>query len=360
LNSPWKGTTLVVPQSPKNRAGLWPLRDGPFRPICYRGPRTLDRHRTLFVVYRLPALLLLAPLLILWKNPVPSVNPAFAQLATGNGVAVPTLTGQALVDRALANELNAAQNANANSDANQNASHPLRYQLRKTSPRLTTTKEILETEDGEVARLIAVNDQPLSAVDEANEEARLKELLGDPAKQRRRKQAEEEDADRAINVLRALPSAFLYQDAGPGEGPTGKIEKFTFRPNPKFSPLYLETEVLPAMTGEIWIDPVNLRVARLEAHLQQDVDFGWGILGRLNKGGWIVIEQADVGSDMGPDKGPGTGIAEWRTVRFQMQMSGRVVFKARVFDTTEVQSNYAPLPTGTTYQKAIQTLLSGK
>jgi hypothetical protein len=305
-------------------------------------------------VYRLLALLLLIPRV----HPVPSVNPAFAQLTSGNGVAAPTLTGQALVDRALANELNAVQNTNpsANSDTSQNASNPMRYQLRKTSPRLTTTKEILETRDGEVARLIAINDQPLSAVDEANEEARLNELLGDPAKQRRRKQAEEEDADRAINVLRALPSAFLYQDAGPGEGPTGKVEKFTFRPNPKFSPLYLETEVLPAMTGEIWIDPVHLRVARLEAHLQQDVDFGWGILGRLNKGGWIVIEQADVGSDMGQDKGSD----QWRIVRFQMQMSGRVVFKSRVFDTTEVQSNYAPLPAGMTYQKAIETLLSGK
>jgi hypothetical protein len=41
-------------------------------------------------------------------------------------------------------------------------------------------------------------------------------------------------------------------------------------------------------------------------------------------------------------------------------MSGRVVFKARVFDTTEVQTNYAPLPLGMSYQKAIETLLSGK
>jgi len=224
----------------------------------------------------------------------------------------------------------------------------MRYRLRKSSPRITTTKEIVETADGDVARLVAINDQPLSPADEQKEEARLNALLGDPAKQRRRKQAEEEDAGRAINVLQALPSAFLYQDAGPGEGPTGKVEKFTFRPNPGFSPLYLETEVLPAMTGEIWIDPVHLRVARLEAHLQQDVDFGWGILGRLNKGGWIVIEQGDVGG------------GQWRTVRFEMQISGRVVFKTRVFDTTEVQTNYASLPVGMTYQKAIETLLSGK
>jgi hypothetical protein len=274
------------------------------------------------------------------------VIPVYGQPSSGNAVAAPVLTGQALVDRALANELNAAQNANH--DANQDASHPMRYQLRKTGPRVTTTKEIMETRDGEVARLIAVNDKPLSAADEANEEARLNALLGDPGKQRRRKQAEDDDTGRALKVLRALPSAFLYQDAGPGEGPTGKVEKFTFRPNPGFDPLYLETEALPAMAGEIWIDPVRLRVSRLEAHLQQDVDFGWGILGRLNKGGWIVIEQAEVAG------------GQWRTVRFEMQMSGRVVFKARVFDTTEVQTNYAPLPLGMSYQKAIETLLSGK
>lgn len=250
------------------------------------------------------------------------------------------------MERALANELNAAPGANH--DANQDASHPMRYQLRKTSPRATTTKEIMETRDGEVARLIAINDKPLSTEDEANEETRLNALLGDPGKQRHRKQAEDDDEGRALKVLRALPSAFLYQDAGPGEGPTGKVEKFTFRPNSRFESLYLETEVLPAMAGEIWIDPVHLRVARLEAHLQQDVDFGWGILGRLNKGGWIVVEQAEVSG------------GQWRTVRFQMQLSGRVVFKNRVFDTTEVQSNYAPLPVGMTYQKAIETLLSGK
>ena len=189
------------------------------------------------------------------------------------------------MDRALANELRAAQDA----------SHPMRYRLRKTSPRLTTTKEIYETRDGDVARLIAINDKPLSAADEQKEEARLDALLGDPGKQRRRKQAEDDDAGRALKVLRALPNAFLYQYAGSGQGPAGKVEKFTFRPNPDFSPPDLETQVLTEMAGEIWIDAAHERVVRLEGHLQQDVDFGWGILGRLNKGGWIVIEQADVG-----------------------------------------------------------------
>jgi hypothetical protein len=291
-------------------------------------PRAGDLHLTLFVVYRFFSLLLL----------IFGAVPVYGQPGPGNGENLSPAQGQALVDRALANEWNAAQDQ----------SRPMRYQLHKTSPRLTSTKEILETKDGDVARLIAIDDKPLDPDAEANEESRLNALLGDPGRQRRRKQAEDDDTGRVLKVLRALPSAFLYQYAGSGEGPTGKVEKFTFRPNPQFEPLDLETQVLPAMTGEIWVDPVHVRVARLEGHVQKDVDFGWGILGRLNKGGWIVIEQADVGG------------GQWRTVRFQMQMSGRVVFKSRVFDTTETQTNYAPLPVGMSYQKAVETLLAGR
>src|SRR5205814_3722570 len=48
-----------------------------------------------------------------------------------------------LVGRALDNELAAAQDH----------SHPMQYRLRRSSPRLTTTKLIIETKDGAVARL---------------------------------------------------------------------------------------------------------------------------------------------------------------------------------------------------------------
>jgi hypothetical protein len=228
----------------------------------------------------------------------------------------------------------------------------MRYELLKSSPRLTTTKKICETRDGDVARLVAINGKPLSAVDEQQEEARLTALLSDPGKQKRRKQGEDDDEARVLKVLRALPAAFVYQDAGAGEGPAGKVEKFAFRPNPGFSPPDLETQILTQMAGAIWIDPVKLRVVRLEGHLQRDVDFGWGILGRLNQGGWIVIQQADVGPDMGVD--------QWRTVHFQMKMSGRVVFKTRVFDTTEDETGYEPVPAGLGYQKAIELLRADK
>lgn len=220
----------------------------------------------------------------------------------------------------------------------------MQYTLHKITPRLTTTKQIVETKDGEVARLTSVFDKPLSPAAEQQEKSRLDALLNSPDMQHHRKQTEDADTARALKVLRALPYAFTYQYAGPVDSPSGTLQKFTFKPNPDFSAPDLETTALSQMSGQILIDAANERVTRLVGHLDQDVDFGWGILGRLNKGGWIRIDQADVGGN------------QWRTVHFQMQMSGRVVFKPRAFDTTEDQSGFTPVPLRMSYVQAIQML----
>jgi len=239
-----------------------------------------------------------------------------------------------LVQRALANEARAANGAQ----------HPMRYRLRKSSPRLTTTKEICETADGAVARLIAVNDAPLSPAEEQREQARLDQLLSDPSRQRHRKQSQDQDTARAMKVLRSLPSAFVYEYAGTAQAPMGQVARFRFKPNPKFDPPDLETQILKQMTGELWIDPVKERVVKLDGQLQQDVDYAWGILGRLYKGGTVLLEQADVGEN------------QWRIIHFNMKMSARVVFKTRVFDTTEDESHFVPVPPNLRYQQAIGIL----
>ena len=244
---------------------------------------------------------------------------------------------QLLINRALANELRAAQDS----------MHPMSYTLHKITPHLTITKQIVETKDGDVARLTSQFDKPLSVAAEQQEETRLDTLLSNPGMQHHRKLSEDADTARALKVLRALPYAFYYQYAGPTDSPLGKVEEFTFKPNPNFSAPDLETQALTEMSGEVLVDAAQERVTRLDARLDQDVDFGWGILGRLNKGGWIRIDQADVGGN------------RWRIVHFKMQMRGRVVFKTRVFDTSEDESGFTPVPQGTSYRQAIQMLRVG-
>jgi hypothetical protein len=266
-------------------------------------------------------------LLLLWVGFVPAqAQPAAPALMPEQS--------QALVERALATELRTAQDP----------AHPMRYRLRKTSPRLTSTKEILETKDGDVARLVAMFDKPLSSVDEQNEQTRLDTLLSDPSLQKHRKQGEQGDMGIVLKLLRMLPNAFLYQYSGTGVGPAGAAQKFSFRPNPNFSPPDLETQALTNLTGELWVDAAQERVTRLEGHLQQDTSYGWGVLGKLNKGGSVVIEQTDVGGH------------QWRIARFQMQMNLRILFKTKNIDTTEEMTEYTPVPTGIDYRQAIRML----
>jgi len=265
---------------------------------------------------------------------------AGATCSSGQGAPPTALSApeaQALVARALATELRAAQDT----------SHPMRYQLRKSTPRLTSTKDILETRDGDVARLVSLFDKPLSQVDEQTEEARLNALLSDPSLQRHRKQGEEGDMAIVLRLLRMLPDAFLYTYAGSATGPAGAVEKFTFRPNPKFDPPDFETQALTAMTGVLSIDAAQERVTRLEGHLEQDTDYGLGILGKLDKGGSIVIEQADVGGK------------QWRIARFKMQMNLRILFRTKSIDTTEEMTQYVPVPANIDYRQAIQMLRAG-
>jgi hypothetical protein len=263
---------------------------------------------------------------------------------TGAACAQPPLTpaqAQALVGRALA-----AESRNAQDFGHPN--HPMRYLLRKSSTRITSTKEIVETSDGDVARLIALNDRPLTAADEQREQARLDALLSNPRLQLHRKQSENSDTARALKVLRVLPTAFLYQFAGTATTATGSVVKFTFKPNPQFNPPDLETGVLTAMAGEIWIDPVEERVVRLAGSLQQDKDFGLGLLGQLNKGGWVEIYQADVGGH------------QWRIVHIKLVMNGRVLFKTKNADSVQDYSQFAPVSPGLNYRQAIQMLRSGQ
>ncbi len=241
---------------------------------------------------------------------------------------------QALVARSLATELKVARDP----------LHPMRYVLHRSTPRLATTKEIVETKDGNVARLLLVNDKPLAPEDDQKELQRLDTLASNPSMQAHRKNNEEGDAGIVLKLLRMLPDAFIYQYVGWYIGPTGTVQRFTFTPNPKFDPPDMETQALTAMSGELRIDEAQERVIRLEGHLQQDTNYGWGILGKLSKGGWLLLEQADVGG------------RQWRIVNVQLKMNLRVLFRTRDIDTSEQMSNYRAVPPNMDYRQAIAML----
>lgn len=242
----------------------------------------------------------------------------------------------ALVRRASQNELHSS-----------NQNHPYRYKLHKIDDSRITTKEIIETKDGDVARLIAVNDKPLEADAQKAELDRLNNLAAHPELQEHRHKKEQEDSTRENEMIRLLPDAFLYHYEGLVNGPNGPCHRLTFKPNPNFTPPDREGEVYHGMAGELWIDKAQERMVKLDAHLINDVNFGWGILGRLDKGGSILVEQADVGDH------------HWEATHMKLSLTGKaLLFKNINIQTTEDATGFEPVPPEMGYQGAIKMLLS--
>ncbi|MDX6459727.1 MAG: hypothetical protein QOE55_3424, partial [Acidobacteriaceae bacterium] len=173
---------------------------------------------------------------------------------------------------------------------------PLRYLLRKTDDHRDTTKDIIETAQGDVARLIAIQNQPLTAEANQAELDRLHTLANHPEIQEHRHQREQKDAARVDRLMRLLPDAFLYRDQGSTPCPAGEgtCHHLSFSPNPSFEPPDVEANIFRGLAGELWIDQAQERLTRLDARVIANVDFGWGILGKLDKGGTIQLEQSDI------------------------------------------------------------------
>jgi hypothetical protein len=219
------------------------------------------------------------------------------------------------------------------------------FRLSKVAPKESFVKQIFETKDGDVARLIEKDGKPLSPEDERAEIDRLNHLLAHPEVQEHRHKKEQEDSARGDEMVKMLPDAFLFTFDGMVDGPNGPCYRLKFRPNPAFTPPDREGEVYHGMVGELWVDRAQLRLVKIDAHLITDVKFGWGVLGTLYKGGSILVENADV------------GLHHWETIHMKLQLQGKLLLMKSVdYSTTEDSSHFEIQQQELSYQEAIHLL----
>ena len=257
-----------------------------------------------------------------------------ALVLTAQSQPLAPMDATALVRRAVQHRLDAEKNH-----------HPVRYLIHRTDERHDTTKLIVETVDGDVARLIAINGKPLSADADRAELDRLDTLAAHPEMQEHRHKSEQKDAERIDHLLALLPDAFLYRFEGMANCGAGQCYRLSFTPNPKFAPPNMEAEMLRGIAGEVWINPAQERLTRLDGHFIADVDFGFGIIGKLNKGGTVLLEQTDVGGH------------DWELTRLTLHVTGKALMvKSLNFQIDEEASGFAQVPAGLHYRDAIQML----
>jgi hypothetical protein len=218
------------------------------------------------------------------------------------------------------------------------------FKLKKITPKTTWVHQVVQTDQGSIARTLMIDGRAPTEEEKRAEEQKIQKLIADPDEQKRRQKRDKEDENRAQIMVRALPNAFFYQEIG-RDGDTLKLR---FRPDPDYQPQSHEESVYTGMAGELWLNVPQQRLRKIDAHLFHDVDFGWGILGRLYKGGGFMVEQEPVDG------------SHWDTTVMKLDLTGKaMMFKSLVYKEQEYESDFRRLPDHLTLAQGADILKKG-
>jgi hypothetical protein len=204
------------------------------------------------------------------------------------------------------------------------------------------TKEVVETKSGSLDRLIAIGGKPLSYAQQRNETERLLRLSHDAEEQHKLEQTRQKDAQQCNAFLQMIPDAFLFEYAGE----SGELIKLTFKPNPNFQAPSREGRVLHQMAGEIWVNAKQRRLVSIDGKLMNDVKFGGGLLGHLEKGGQFAVKRDEIAP------------TDWELTEMTVNMRGKaLLFKTIAVQQKDVHTNFQPVPADLSLSDAAGLLL---
>jgi hypothetical protein len=232
----------------------------------------------------------------------------------------------------------------------QQGAFSVRYKEHKVDAHSDTTRLVIESKQGAVARLIERNGKPITVAEDTAERARLQEAVDHPEDFYKHHRKDAQQRHDAIQIVQLMPQALLFSyTPGQPQRPDAKSAEVVldFQPNPAFHPPTMLSEVLTGLQGRVWIDANSQRVTRIEGHVLKQVNFGFGMLAKLYPGGTLTLEQTPVGGGHWIY----SNLEEHLTVRALMV---KTLPENMHIGATEIQL----LPALLSYQDAIRALLA--
>lgn len=226
----------------------------------------------------------------------------------------------------------------------------LRYRTHTISEKGDLVRDVVESKDGTVARLIMKDGKPLTDEQDNSERQRLNDMIASPAAYFKHERSGESERKMADTLVPLMADAALYSYT-PGQPQSGKnggaLEiVIDYKPNPKFNPPNTEAEALTGLQGRIWIDAKTHYLVRMEGTIARGVNFGWGMLAHIYPGGKLTLDQTDAGGN------------RWIFTNFTMQLSVRALMvKTLTVRTNSSASGFQTIGP-MSYQDAIRLLLN--
>ncbi len=217
------------------------------------------------------------------------------------------------------------------------------YTIEKREGNQSLTEEQVETKNGPVYRVLALGGIPLTSDQRQQDNARIGRLLHDTSQQSKLKQQYDDDEQKLETLMRVMPEAFLYDY----DGVDGSFVRLKFRPDPSYKPPNYEARVVHSLAGTVLIDLQQQRLSKLSGQLVDRVQFGYGVLGHIDKGGTIEIGRVQV------------GLLQWKTALLNIQLSGRLIFfKTISKQQYETRSKFRAVPDDLSLSEANELLVS--
>jgi hypothetical protein len=205
-------------------------------------------------------------------------------------------------------------------------------------------ENVVETTDGSLRRLIAIDNQPLTAAAAEAEQRRIDNLVSHPDEFRRLNQAHKDDEDRATQLLQILSSDFVLTPNGEANG----CLRFTFQPKPDFRPASYQERVAHEISGTVSLKRPEDRLCSLEATIVHPVEFGFGMLGHIDQGGHFSLARKQVDEK------------NWKSDHISVHINGRILMlKSLAQDQEAVRSEIRVVPLDLTLAQAAQLTRQG-
>jgi hypothetical protein len=217
-----------------------------------------------------------------------------------------------------------------------------KYQLEKEVDGKQELRTVVETNSGSVDRLLSVQGKPLTPAEKNTEDGRILKFTRNADEQRKAEQGRRKDAEQCNAIMKMIPDAFIFEYSGS----SGNTTKLIFKPNPSFRPPSREGKVLQQMAGEMLVDARQKRMVSIKGKLINEVKFGGGLLGHLEKGGQFSVKRAEIAS------------GDWEMTGLDVNMQGKaLLFKSISVQQKEIHSDFERVPDDLTLADAANLLL---
>lgn len=226
----------------------------------------------------------------------------------------------------------------------------LRYRMETVNEKGAQARDVIESKDGTVARLILKDGKPLTPEQDSGERQRLNDMVASPAAYAKHVKNGEGEKTMADKLVPLMADAMIYTYT-PGQPQTGKnggaLEiVLDYKPNPKFNPPNTEAQALTGLEGRVWLDAKTRYVVRMEGTITRGVNFGWGMLAHIYPGGKLVLDQTNAGGN------------RWIFTDFFMQLNVRALMVKTLNIRSGAKASGYQVLGSMSYQDAVRVLLA--